>query len=309
MSDQDSSLLDPLVESVTAAYERMFDLLFRDFDVVRYLLLGLLAFFSSCGEPSLSFNVDIPDIPLPQNNDELLIFFAAQSGYLLMIAFFVVVGIAVGVLFLFISSRTLMAFFDAIITGEPKVDALTEKGSVANRLFLFRASYVVGVPLLGLCAMFLLMVLSIGVQLAFGAEFMALGQLLGVGVGFLALPVILILYLFDRLVMELAAPIMYVQGTSVIESFQLLRAAPNADAFQIFVFLVARFVIGLLITILTFPLSCLCFCLMLIPGMSAMILLPFTVFSRNISMQWLARMDPAYAGLASGSLEADVQEA
>ena len=295
--DKQGSVLDLLVESVTAAYERTFDLLFREFDFVRYLLFAVLAFLANCGEPSFNFNVDAPQIPVPNSNEELVFYFAANAGYLLFVAAIGVFGIFVALLFLFVSSRGLMAFFDALVTGEPKFDAITEKGEVANRLFLFRASYVVGVPLLALLLIAVFVVCTIGLQLTLGNEFGALMGLLTAGIGLLALPVVLLLYLFDRIVMELAAPIMFVQGTSVRESFQLLSAAPKTDAFQVFVFLIARFVIGLGITIITIPIVCFCFCAMMIPGVGAVILLPFTVFSRNISMQWLARIDPAYAVL------------
>jgi hypothetical protein len=296
--NEEGSVLDLLVESVTAAYERTFDLLFREFDLVRYLMFALLAFLANCGEPSFSFNVDVPQIPVPNSNEELLVYFAAHAGFLLFVAVMGIGGIFLALLFLFVSSRGLMAFLDALVSGEPGFDALTEKGEVANRLFLFRASYVVGVPVLALLAVAVFAVITIGAQLTLGNELGAVMSLVAGGIGLLALPVVLLLYFFDRIVMELAAPIMFLQGTSVRESFQLLAAAPNADGFQVFVFLVARFFIGLGITLITIPIVCLCFCVMLIPGMNSVILLPFTVFSRNISMQWLARVDPAYAALA-----------
>ena len=299
--NEDQSQLDPLIESVTSALERTFDLLFRDFDLVRFLLLALLAFLANCGDPSLSFNVDIPDIRMPQTTEDLVVFFAVQGGYLAVVLGIGVVGLLVAVLFLFISSRGMMAFIDGLVTGEPGVDAFTDKAQAANRLFLFRASYVIGIPVCAMALVVVMMLLSIALQALVGNELAAFARLAAVGISLLALPIVLLVYVVDRIVLDLAAPIMYVQGTSVRESFQLLAAAPNLDVFQVVIYVVARFIIGLLILLITFPAYCICYCAMLIPGMSSLILLPFTVFSRNIALQWLARMDPAaYGMLAPG---------
>jgi hypothetical protein len=290
-----------IVDPISNALEWTGKVLFRPFDIGKWIVLGFCAWLAALGEGggggSYNWNLDQDEArhrvehayDWVLENLELILFLGAVL---------VLVGIVFWVLVTWVSSRGKFMFLDGVVHDRSAVvEPWNRFSSQGNSLFLFRILLaVVGVVVIG--AVVGLMVLSL---LATGFDDHDPGA---AGILFLFLWVLVIVALafaFALVAMALndfVVPVMWVRGCRVMEAWSeflsLLSARPGIFILYVLVKIIIAVVVGLIACVVT----CVTCCIAAIPYVGTVILLPLHVFRRSFSIYFLSQFDPDYAGLA-----------
>jgi hypothetical protein len=289
------------VDPLSRAVERMRQILFQPFDLVKWLVLGFSAWLaglaSGAGGGTGASNFDSDEWDRPGDVlrecghvwDRLVDnVFLLPLGLLLISLLLVIV-----LLLLWISSRAKFIFLDNVVHDRAQiVEPWKRFHRLGNSLFLWRFGFVVAcfVVFLGVA----LLVLAPAATLSFhdavrGLSFagMFLGVLLAVVIGVVIAYILLLLENF-------VIPIMYRFDLKATDAWRALlpwlRAHPGwFFLYGLFVLLVAIpvvFVIALLV-------CCTC-CIVALPYVGTVILLPMWVAYRALGPEFLAQFDPKF---------------
>ncbi|MGC8764213.1 MAG: DUF7544 domain-containing protein [Acidobacteriota bacterium] len=273
-------------------------LLFENFDLSKWFALGFTAFLASLGQgggfgPGLrgggrSLSQDGGAAILEGWIRDHLALVLAVGGAILLLA------LALGLLFAWLSSRGKFMFLDNLVKGRAEVaDPWERFRAQGNALFLFRVA-------VGLAAMCLgLLVTGLGLLLAypdirdhrFGPR-----SLVAFAAGLFLLLVLVLLTALLRLAVEdFAVPIVYRRGLSPLAALRLFRdemLAGNEGVFLLYV--LARLVIALVAGVLVLIGTCLTCCIAGLPYLSSVAFLPLIVFTRAYSLYFLAEFGPEW---------------
>jgi hypothetical protein len=283
------SVTDPIGD----AFEWMKKVLFRPFDFKKWLVLGFCAFLAGLGQGGCQVNVNFGGgdggpvdslfggaIDWVRANPEL----AAA-----VIAAIVAAGLALFVLFQWLSSRGIFMFLDGVIHDRAAVTEPWHRFREAgNSLFLLRMLLIV----FGLLAF---------VLIAGGAVLIAWPDIDSGTFGtnaFIALFVGILLFLLlaialgmvNALLVDFAVQIMYRRGTSARESLGILWRQllwPNVWSFVLFYLM--KMVLGIAAAAIAFVAICLTCCIAALPYVNSVVLLPIAVFFRAYSIFFLAQ--------------------
>jgi hypothetical protein len=283
------------LEPMSRAWDRMVGLLFRPFDPARWLVLGFAAWLAGLGGSraggSVSRSLDLEDMPG-----------AATLGWpwthswehfwaLPFVALAILIVLSLAVLVLWVSSRAKLVWVDDLVTGNAAiVEPWNRLGRLGDSLFVWRLIFalvviaalaVVAVTLVGPAA------LAAGTDVLAGMSFAAMfaGGTAAVVLGGAAAVVSLLLDSF-------VVPIMYRYQLSAIEAWRAflpwLSAFPGQFVLYTLVALVLAMVFGAVSVVLLFV-TC---CVVAIPYVGTVLLLPVWVVWRLFSLEFLAQFDP-----------------
>jgi hypothetical protein len=209
----------------------------------------------------------------------------------------VFIALAVGVLFLWLSSRGRFMFLHCVVLDKAEISEPWKRfAREANSLFWFRL--VVG--LIGLCLVVPLLVLA-GVtvyqMLSRNTPWiLSVGQL--VGAGFVVLGLAIVLMLVEKLTTDFVVPIMFLRSTGCIAAWRELLGLMSTNAGRFVLFLLFQIVLGVVIGALVLGIvlatCCVAGCLLLIPFLGTVVLLPILVFKRSYSLHYLAQYGGTY---------------
>jgi len=297
--------------SVTApvgwALGRVKRMLFKPFDIHKWLVIGFCAWLANLGEAGGNLNVRGPSGGgHSSGGTQSFREFADQAGqwisqnlyWIVPVAVAVVVlMLALGLLVMWLSSRGKFMFLHcvALDVAEGK-RPWREFATEANSLFWFRL-------VLGL--------IGLAVFLPLGGGFTILvGQMLyyeKAEGGYIVLAIGLVLALFVlgicfalvyKFTKDFVVPIMFLRRVRCTvawrEFLDLLRG--NAGRFTLYILfqIVLAIVIGFMIMAVVLATCCTAACLLAIPYVGTVILLPVLVFERSYSLHYLAQYGPAY---------------
>jgi hypothetical protein len=289
------------VDPLSRAVERMRQMLFQPFDLVKWLVLGFSAWLAGLasgaggGTGASNFDSDAWDRPgdvlreCGHAWDRLLEnVFLLPLGLLLISLLLVIV-----LLLLWISSRAKFIFLDNVVHDRAQIKEPWKRFQrLGNSLFLWRFGFVaacfavlMGVALLVLAPAATLSLHDAVRGLSFAGMF--LGILLAAVIGVVIAYILLLLENF-------VIPIMYrfdLKATDAWRAFlPWLRAHPGwFFLYGLFVLLAAipvAFVIALLV-------CCTC-CIVALPYIGTVILLPMWVAYRALGPEFLAQFDPKF---------------
>lgn len=296
------SVLDPL----SLAGERMKQVLFRPFDLGRWLAIGFTAWLASLGEGGGgggggNFGQNRGGGGGGQTfNDfwtEMTDYVTANLAWVILIAATVFILIlALGLLLTWVSSRGRFMFLHNVATGRADVVApWNAYASHGNSLFLFRV--VVGFGLF----LVILPFLAFGLWAVVGMlrlESIETGLMLRAIAGLGVASVLgLVALVIDKLTTDFVVPIMALRSTRCLAAWQefagLMAGNPVSFVLYLLFSLVLAFATVVLILIVAL-LCCLACCLFSIPYVGTVLLLPVYVFLRGYSAFFLAQFGPQY---------------
>ncbi|MCB9674313.1 MAG: hypothetical protein H6737_04300 [Alphaproteobacteria bacterium] len=288
------------ISALSSAAERMVAILFRPFDLAKYVLFALFAWLANCSSPDASFQTSsseegggmqdiaglLSDSPAAAGATAGAVVALAMAA---LVAFLLVWAIAT-----FLSSRGTFMLIHGIATNDARLEHWNTVAHRADALAWFRfrlGAALFGLGWLGAVGIALMGIGSMAVDEpgAWVPGAAAIAAVLG--------PILLLGMVLDFFVRELAAPVMYVEEEGVLHALGSVREADGFGLLGLVEFLFVRLLLGTAISVLTVMVSCLLFCLMLLPGMSAVVFLPLTVLARAYSMHWVADLDPRFAAL------------
>lgn len=306
-----------VVEPLSAAFERTLRILFRPFDLTKWLTLGLAAFLISLGNCSgggggggntgFQFQGD-----RSYRRDVERAFRDATDWAGEHLALILVLGsivalivLCVWLLFVWLSSRGQFLLLDGVVRDRAAVvEPWGEYRREGNSLFRFAAVFQGLFGVLVICA--------VGVALLLAWNDLDRGRFEVGSVVALVLGGGLVLLLsvggalVGMLLADFVVPAMYARRLNVMAAWrvtldEVLR--PHLGAVVLYVLM--RIAIAVVLGVVTLGLLCgtlgLACCLLMIPYVGSVVLLPITVFKRTYSLEFLEQLGPAWTLRSPGA--------
>jgi hypothetical protein len=303
------------VEPVEIAWERMKDILFRPFDMKKWFLLGFTAWLATLGQSGGggggggSFNPwgktqGLGDFSGNQQGspDEMIsessTFFHEHLTFILGVGLSVfAVLLIIGLVFLWLQSRGKFMFLDNVVQDRQEIKhpwtAFRQHG---NSLFLWRVVY--GIICLAF-SMILLLIFYFSVvrHVLHSVPWSDLYAIIALN-GILWLIFIVINIYIMRLLNDFIVPLMYDRDLKATEAWSEFLGLLGQRFFGFIVYglfyLVLYMLFGLAVVALLVVTCCIAGCVMVIPWVGTVVILPALVFFRIYSLEYLAQFGPEY---------------
>ncbi len=289
------SVIDP----ISLAIERVKNMLFRPFDLTKWMTIGFCAWLATLGEngfgggnfnsPSQGHGKDIH-----REVEELKVFVMANLNWIIPLAVVLIIFcIALGIVFLWLNSRGQFMFLHCVALDVAEVAVPWHKFQVqGNSLFWFR--FVVGMigtvltlPLLVMC--------FFPIYRMFSARKFITGDLMELIVVVVVLMVLgCFALIITKLTTDFVVPIMFLRGSKCVAAWrEFLSLLPfNVGRFVLYLLfqIVLHMAIGILLIMIlvgTCCLLCIGCCLLMLPYIGTVMLLPVLVFERSYTLYYL----------------------
>lgn len=301
--------------SVTApvgpALERVKQMLFRPFDLGKWFTIGFCAWLAGLGEAGggggggINNNVNVGNNNSNHVQEDLHRFVAQAHDYLLnnlywivpVAAFVIVFGIGLWILMLWLNCRGKFMFLHNVALDKAEIAVpWTKFESLANSLFGFRivvalASFVVILPPLAVAAVFVLRMIWNGAP-----NFPAI--MLCVGMAMLMVIFIIAFALVHKFTADFVVPVMFLRGQRCLAAWKEFwpMLSGNIGKFTLYILfqIVLGMAIGIIVLFAIVITCCLAGCLMIIPYIGTVVLLPVLVFKRAYSLYFFRQFGAAY---------------
>jgi hypothetical protein len=292
------SVIDP----ISPAIEWVKTVLFRPFDLGKWFVIGFCAWLAYLGEgggPSFNFGGQQYEFSEESFHHAKEVLIENLYWIIPVTITAIVISIIIGFVITWLRSRGSFMFLHCVALNKAEVVAPWHKfKKQGNSLFLFR----IVLWLISLAVMFLLIAVFvvIGVLLfAGGGGPHPLGILLMVLLAFcLIVPTIIVFALIGKFTRDFVVPIMFLrQGTCMVawrEFWPLLTG--NKGKFTVYIL----FQIVIAIAVGVVVLACVCItccclgCILNIPYIGTVLLLPILVFDRSYSLLYLRQYGPSF---------------
>ena len=294
-----------VVDPVAPALERVKQMLFRPFDLAKWITIGFCAWLAGLGESGGGGNFNFGNYGGGGGGgakpaEEFRHYYREASDFVLTNLFWIVpvavliilIVVAIWLLVLWVSSRGKFMFLHCVALDKAEVAEPWKKyADAANSLFRFR----IGLGLIGLVVILPLLVL-IGLavmRMVLRGEPDVAGILMTVALAFAFLIAVMVITIIRKFTMDFVVPIQYLRGGRCLgawgEFFNLLAANPWEFVLYILFQIVLTMAIGTLVVLVVLVTCCIAGCLMLLPFIGTVLLLPLLVFSRAYSLYYLAQ--------------------
>ena len=300
-------------EPLSRAWERMKHILLRPFDLAKWLVLGFSCWLAGLADSASGggwkWILDENDIPGRHNIYNGNGSFEELGGVLVWLPLIFILIMAVAailVLVLWLSSRAKIIYLDNVVHNRAHiVEPWHRLRDLGNSLFLWRLGFVVAC---GLVALVLLMLffapaatLSFSDALS-GLSYAAMvfGVIIMICFGLVAAFIGLMLEAF-------VIPIMYKFDLKATEAWKYFLPWLKSRPWQFVLY--AIFVLALVFVFLClFALICvLTCCIVALPYVGTVILLPFYVTYRLFSIEFLAQFDPGFDLFTPAEIRAETE--
>jgi hypothetical protein len=290
---------------VGQALSRVNAVLFRPFDLGKWFVIGFTAWLAYLGE-SGGFggggNFGNWNGRHGQSArgalEQLRTFIVDNLAWLVPVAIVVIlILLVIGLAVLWLSSRGRFMFLHCVALNTGEVVVPWERyGREANSLFLFRLvvaliSMVVFLPLAGGVGLVIL-------RMIYRGSFSVSGI---IAVVFLVMAMILlgiVFWIIARLTKDFIVPLQFIRRIGCLAAWQELRRMLPGNLGNFILYLLFRIVLGmgmsLLVIVVVLATCCLAGCLMAIPYIGTVLLLPILVFDRSYSAYFLAQFGPDF---------------
>lgn len=303
-----------ILEPIGAAIEKTRELLFSPFDIVKWLTIGFCAWLASFGSRGPGFNYQFSKFDSMQDLqnkilhlkevilDNLPFILSIGTGIAIII-------LAVSVLLLWLHSRGQFMFLDCIAKNKAQVVyPWKEYADQANSLFGFNIIlWLVG---LAASAAFVIPAVLLGLMLlvkGFTAFAMVhLFWFLLLITGFIL--VLMAIGLVKLLTIDFVVPIMYLRKCSVLAAWREFKPLLFGFVWPFTLYLTFLFVVGiilfLIVLLAVFATCCCAACILAIPYIGTVAMLPLLVWRRAYSLCYLAQYGSMYDVFAVSQITA-----
>jgi len=301
-----------VTEIIEPAYERVKLMLFKPFDLTKWIVIGFCAWLAGLGEaggggsynPGGNFNNS-------NNNhnshpaDQLREFYQKASDFVLanlvwiipVAIFVVVIGMVIWLVLLWLSSRGKFMFLHCVALDRAEVEVPWRKfANAAHSLLWFRAG-------LGLAGMILIlpMLVLIGVSIVRmvlqGSPDLG-GMMVSIGLGLMLIFFSIVCALIQKFLVDFVVPIMYLRGSGCLAAWRelgrLLSAHPGAFVLYILFQIVLKMASAAIVVTAILITCCIAGCFLLLPFVGTVLMLPILIFKRAYALYFLAQFGPEY---------------
>lgn len=293
-----------VTEPINLALGRVRGILFAPIDLGKWFTIGFCAWLAGLGErgfrgsSSSSSSSDNNGGDIHQQLEHAGDFIRDNLYWILPVAIAAVtIIIALWLLFLWLNCRGKFMFLYCVALDRAEVKEPWDRfASAANSLFWFR--FVLG--LIGMVIMLPLVVLIILLTLPMllhGAwNFAGIMAIIGFAMGMVLVG--LFFLVIRKLTADFVVPIMFLRQNRCLAAWrefgQLLRTYTGDFVLYLLFQIVIAMVIGVMVLFVIVVTCCIAGCLLIIPYVGTVLLLPFSVFRRSYSLYYLAQFGPAY---------------
>ena len=299
-------------EPLNRAWERMKRILWQPFNLAKWLVLGFSAWLAGladgAGGGGWKWMADDNDFPGRCNLDgsgEVFRNAGEALIWLPIIAVAIMAVAAILLLILWVSSRAKFIYLDNVIHNRAQmVEPWHRLRDLGNSLFLWRVGFLVACGLVML--LLLLLFFAPAATLSFSDALAGLSYA-AMGFGVLILIVFGILAAFVALFLEgFVIPIMYKFDLKATEAWRYFMPWLKTRPVPFFLYGLFVLVLGFCIVVL-FGLVCLLTCcIVALPYVGTVILLPIWVTYRLFSVEFLAQFDPGFDLFIPAEIEIEV---
>jgi len=306
-----------IIAPLTPAWERMKVLLFRPFNLEKWLAIGFCAWLAFLGQMGGgggggggSNYADGNQVRnLQEAFDHARDWVMRNLNWLLpLVVGLAVLGLAIWLLLMWLSSRGRFMFLHCVARDRAEIRVpWTHYAAPAQSLFFFRLILAVGmffivVPILGGVGWLVaIMVAHHNPDPVFitGAAGLALvGGCLGLG-----------FVIVTKLTSDFVVPLMYLQMSTCTAAWRalwsLIAAQPAAFLLYLLFQIVIKIAVGLAVLALVLVTCCVAGCLLALPYVGTVVMLPVLVFERSYSLYFLAQFGPPYDVFTAGEPAAE----
>jgi len=298
-------------DAIGHAVERSKQLLFQPLKAEKWFALGFTVFLAQCGEGNFN-SFQTPNVPFgsgsgptfPKStgaggsaefqkmlNDAVRAFYDDFALYVTLAVVGVVFTVGLSVLLLWLTSRAKLMLVESVVWDRVNVgEQWTRAAELGTSLFKFRLLLQLGGGLLSLGAV------ALGAALAFAdlqaGHFSAPRVLLGLALsGFAFFIVVLPLWAAALLLDDFVVPLMVVRNVQVGEGWSICRREVLAGNWaNVLLFYILRALLALGIMIAVFVLNCVTCCLISVPYLGTVLLLPIFVFWRAFPLYFMEQL-------------------
>ena len=283
-----------VIDAIILAFNHMITVLFRPFNIVKWLKFGLVAFLAALGtNQGNSFNFNIPTGNGGGKGEFAQIepfFNQAYQWVLANLTLVIIVGIAVilliaiiWIILLYFGSRFTFVFLDGVIKNDIRIkQPYKENKTLGWSYFLWRIIFTL--------TALLAILLIIGIPTTFlilagvGKGF-SLGIILGlVGAGLVFIGLAIILAIIGVFTDDFVVPIMYLLKIRILQSWKIFWSILRTNKLQFFLYILLKMGLSLA-SILVMCLSmCVVCCVALAP---AAILVGLGVLAIKYPLVWI----------------------
>ena len=294
-----------VAEPVSPALERVKHALFRPFDLGKWFVIGFCAWLAQLGEGGTFANFNYNFGQHRNYEQNFRNEFARVRDYVMdnlnwivpLAAGLIVVVLALWLLFLWLSSRGKFMFLHCVALDKAEVSEPWHQFTYeADSLFLFRL-------VLGLIAMACTLPLLIIAVVVAGKMFLA-GQfipndIIGViGFGLLFFALAIVFAIIQKFTLDFVVPIMFLRRIRCLSAWKELALLSSGHIGTFILYLLFQIVLAIAIGVIVFGVvivtCCIAGCLMALPYLGTVLLLPVVMFKRCYSLYFLAQFGRDY---------------
>jgi hypothetical protein len=293
------SVVTPLAPSV----DRVKLMLFNPFDLGTWLVLGFCVWLAQLGRVTggggTGFNFGGHKGVSPQS------FFNETRDYILnnltwivpVASAILLIGLVIWLALTWVSSRGQFMLLHDVATGRAEIAApWTQYGRHSDSLFVFRA--VLGLIGFGLMLPLLVAIVwMLGRLFApeAGAPLPIIGLIL---VGLTGILVAMLLAVVRKLTLDFVVPIMYLHTARCMEAWGTFWALLTHNLGHFLLYLIFSLLLAVALSLLILAavlVTCCCLgCLLILPYVGTVVLLPISIFKRAYSLEYLAQFGPEF---------------
>ncbi|MRR52450.1 MAG: hypothetical protein EG825_16350 [Rhodocyclaceae bacterium] len=294
-----------VVAPVGLAIDRARLMLFQPFDISRWLIFGFSAWLATLGEGGFggggggNWNPGRHSQGSMREDINNAARWLGENLYWIapVVVGIFVIGLAVWVLFMWLSSRGQFMFLYNVATNRAEVARpWNAYERLANSLFLFRIVLgIIGlVPSLALIAG-----VVFSIVIAASADGGSVPGVLGaVVLGLLFFVLVITLSLVAKLTKDFVVPIMYLRGATIRPAWSEFGALLQANIGNFVLYVLFQILLALAIGVIVISIvlltCCIAGCLLAIPYLGTVLMLPLLIFSRSYSVHYLAQYGVEY---------------
>jgi hypothetical protein len=295
-----------VAEPVSPALERVKRILFQPFDLGKWFVIGFCAWLAQLGEGGTGGNFNFNSGSHQNyNEDNFRHDLGRARDYILdhlnwivpLVAVLVVIGLALWLVFLWLNSRGKFMFLHCVARDKAEVaKPWHDLANEANSLFLFRivlglASIIFTLPLL------IVAIVIVGRMFVAG-RFVANGIIQAVGFGFSFFCAAIAFAIIRKLTLDFVVPIMFLRRNRCLSAWKELGTLVSGYVGTFILYFLFQIVLALAILVMVLGViiitCCIAGCLMALPYVGTVLLLPVIMFKRCYSLYFLAQFGPDY---------------
>ena len=287
------SVIDPL----NPAFERMKVILFKPFDLGKWFVIGFCAWLASFGEGGSGGNMNFRGGDIQNNISEAKEYILGNLYWIVPVTVVIFLfGIAIWLLFTWLSSRGRFMFLHSVAHDKAEVKVPWKKfRQHANSLFLFRIVMgLIAFVSIGLPCLFVVFCIF---GIVSGPHYF--GPILGIVlVALLCFALGIAFWLVKRFTTDFVLPIMFLGTSSCTAAWRqfLTLLRENKGSFAVYALFRIIIAIAISITVIAVVIGtcCCACCVLMIPYIRTVALLPILVFERSYSLCYFRQFGPQF---------------